>query len=140
MPLPATLETIVEDFHDAPNDLRVEMLFEYSEQLPALPEGMETEGMEQVTECQSPFFLEAEVDADAGRVHLWFDCPPEAPTTRGFAGILAAGLQDATPEEVLGVEQDFYLRMGLGEAISPLRLRGMSAILARLQRQVREAA
>lgn len=138
MPLPATLETIVEDFHDAPNDLRIEMLFEFSEQLPPLPEGLEAEGMEQVTECQSPFFLSAEVDDD--RVHLWFDCPPEAPTTRGFAGILAAGLQDATPQEVLDVEQDFYLRMGLGEAISPLRLRGMSAILARLQRQVRAAA
>ena len=30
--------------------------------------------------------------------------------------------------------------MGLGEVISPLRLRGMSAIMRRLKRQVREHA
>ncbi len=140
MALPAKLEAIVEDFADAPEDLRVEMLLEFADALPRLPEELDghSEAMEQVVECQTPFFLSSRVRED-GRIDLWFDCPPEAPTTRGFASILAEGLSGASAEEVLAVPSDFYLRMGLGPVISPLRLRGMSAILSRLQRQVREA-
>jgi cysteine desulfuration protein SufE len=95
--------------------------------------------MEQVVECQTPFFLATQVDEDR-TVHVFFDCPPEAPTTRGFAGLLSEGLEGATVEEVLDTPDDFYTRMGLAEAISSLRLRGMGAILHRLKRQVREAA
>jgi len=91
--------------------------------------------MEQVPECQTPFFLATELD-EAGRVRLFFDVPAEAPTTRGFAGILATGLSGATPAEVLATPDDFYARLGLAEVISALRLRGMAAILARLKRQV----
>ena len=93
--------------------------------------------MEQVPECQTQFFLKAEVRPDA-TVTAWFDCPPEAPTTRAFAGILSEGLAGASADEVLAVPDDLYARMGLATAISPLRVRGGSAILARLKRQVRE--
>jgi cysteine desulfuration protein SufE len=71
-------------------------------------------------------------------VRTFFDCPPEAPTTRAFAGILAEGLAGATTDEILAVPDDLYARMGLGQAISPLRIRGGTAILGRLKRQVRE--
>jgi cysteine desulfuration protein SufE len=90
-----------------------------------------------VPECQTPFFLRAEVRPD-DTVHTYFDCPPEAPTTRAFAGILAEGLAGASTAEVLAVPDDLYARMGLSQAISPLRIRGGNAILARLKRQVRE--
>jgi len=92
--------------------------------------------MEQVHECQTPFFLATEVDGD-GAVHLYFDCPPEAPTVRGFAGILREGLEGERREAILAVPADFYAGMGLQEVVSALRLRGMGAILARLKRQVR---
>jgi len=95
--------------------------------------------MEQVIECQTPFFLASEI-GDDHRVQLWFDAPPEAPTTRGFAGILAEGLGGATVEEILETPDDFYEAMGLSELISGPRLRGMSAILFRLKRQVRTAS
>ena len=138
---PPKLQRIVELFAGAPKDLRLEALLEYSRKLPPLPPHLDGNqaGMEQVEECQTPFFLATEVD-DERRVHLWFDCPPEAPTTRGFAGILSAGLEGATVEEVLEVPNDFYHDMGLAEAISSLRLRGMGAILGHLKRQVREHA
>jgi cysteine desulfuration protein SufE len=141
MATPAKLQRIVDLFAGAPKDLRLEALLEYSRKLPPLPEGLagHREAMEQVVECQTPFFLATQVDEDR-TVHVFFDCPPEAPTTRGFAGLLSEGLEGATVEEVLDTPDDFYTRMGLAEAISSLRLRGMGAILHRLKRQVRVAA
>jgi cysteine desulfuration protein SufE len=136
--MPAKLAEIVEEFASAPRDLVLDMLLEFSDAVPALPAEMaEHAGMEPVPECQTSFFLKAAV-GDDGVVTAYFDCPPEAPTTRAFAGILAEGLEGATADEVLAVPNDLYNRMGLGNAISPLRVRGGSAILARLQRQVWE--
>jgi cysteine desulfuration protein SufE len=138
--MPSRLDEIVDEFATAPRDVVLEMLLEYADAVPPLPADLaDHEGMEQVPECQTPFFLRASVRPDH-RVDLWFDCPPEAPTTRAFAGILAEGLADATVDEVLAVPGDIYQRMGLDTVISPLRVRGGSAILARLQRQVREQA
>ena len=141
MATPPKLQRIVDLFAGAPKDLRLEALLEYSRKLPPLPEGLagHREAMEQVVECQTPFFLATSIDDDR-RVHVHFDCPREAPTTRGFAGLLHEGLEGATVEEVLDTPDDFYTRLGLAEAISSLRLRGMGAILHRLKRQVREAA
>jgi cysteine desulfuration protein SufE len=140
MVTPPALQQIVDLFAEAPRDLRLEALLEYSRSLPPLPERLNghREQMERVVECQTPFFLASEI-GDDHRMHLWFDAPPEAPTTRGFAGILSSGLNGATPEEILDTPDDFYDAMGLSEIISALRLRGMAAILFRLKRQVRTA-
>jgi cysteine desulfuration protein SufE len=94
-----------------------------------------------VHECQSPLFLLVEVgDEPADRpqerpVHLFFSAPPEAPTTRGFAGILHEGLDGLSVAEVLAVPDDAPYRFSLGEAVSPLRLRGMVGMLSRIKRQ-----
>jgi cysteine desulfuration protein SufE len=136
--MPERLAEIIDEFASAPREVVLEMLLEFSDAVPPLPEAYAGHaGMESVPECQTPFFLAAEVAPD-GVVTAWFDCPPEAPTTRAFAGILAEGLAGASAEQVLAVPGDLYQRMGLATAISPLRVRGGSAILARLQRQVRE--
>ncbi len=138
--MPTKLAEIVDEFADAPRDVVLEMLLEYADVIPPLPEELAgREGMEQVPECQTSFFLRAQVAPDR-TVITWFDCPPEAPTTRAFAGILAQGLAGASVEEVLTVPDDLYQRMGLAQVISPLRIRGGTAILARMKRQVREQA
>jgi cysteine desulfuration protein SufE len=136
--MPPKLAEIVDEFASAPKDVVLEMLLEFSDAVPPLPAEMAAhQGMEQVPECQTPFFLKAEVRPD-DTVTTYFDCPPEAPTTRAFAGILAEGLAGASTGEILAVPDDLYATMGLGSAISPLRVRGGSAILGRLKRQVRE--
>jgi cysteine desulfuration protein SufE len=136
--MPAKLAEIVDEFSSAPREVVLEMLLEFSDEVPPLPaEFTGHEGMEQVPECQTQFFLKAEVQPD-DTVRTYFDCPPEAPTTRAFAGILAEGLTGATTEQILAVPDDLYAKMGLATAISPLRIRGGTAILGRLKRQVRE--
>jgi len=136
---PPALQRIVDLFAGAPRELRLQALLDYSRKLPPLPPALagNRDAMEQVPECQTPFFLASQLGPD-GRVSLYFDVPQEAPTTRGFAGILAGGLDGATAGEVLATPNDFYVAMGLAEVISSLRLRGMAAILARLKRQVAE--
>lgn len=142
--MPPKLAEIVREFAGAPRDVVLEMLLEYVDAVPPLPPGVSPEGMERVVECQTPFFLRAQVGSGTGKatpdekVTIWFDCPPESPTTRAFAGILADGLADATAAEVLAIPDDLYEQMGLAQAISPLRVRGGHAIVARLKRQVRE--
>jgi cysteine desulfuration protein SufE len=93
--------------------------------------------MEPVPECQSPLFLAVEVEPD-GIVRLFFDAPPEAPTTRGFAGILHAGLDGLGADEILQTPGEFSAQLGLSDLVSPLRLRGLAAMLARIKRQVRD--
>lgn len=73
-------------------------------------------------------------------MHLYFKVPEEAPTVRGYAGILHEALDGAQPEEILSIPDQFYMDMGLTELITPMRLRGMGAILMRLKNDVREHA
>ncbi|HKI57547.1 MAG TPA: SufE family protein [Trueperaceae bacterium] len=134
---PESLDRIVRTFRDAPSSLRLPLLLEYAGKVPPLPEGMQG-SLERVQECQTPLFLRADVTAD-GRAALYFSAPDEAPTTRGFAGVVHEGLSGAPVDDVLAVPDDFYQDMGLAELISPLRLRGMGAILARVKRQLRAA-
>lgn len=143
VPLPPSLAEIADDFTSASNELKLALLLEFSDELPALPERFagDLDLLERVDECQSPLFLTVEVDPgdalDQRAVHVYFDAPPEAPTTRGFAGILREGLDGLTAAEVLAVPDDAPMRFGLSEAVSPLRMRGMVAMLARIKRQVR---
>lgn len=137
--LPATLAGIRDDFLALDQRERLQLLLEFSNALPPLPERYadHPDLLERVEECQSPVFIFVEVD-DAAKVNVFVTAPPEAPTTRGFASILAEGLNDLSVDEVLSVPADYPLTIGLTEAVSPLRIRGMMALLGRIQRQVRE--
>lgn len=143
--MPESLAQISEDFLElAPKD-RLQLLLEFSDELPDLPQRYADapEKLEQVHECQSPLFLVVEVGQEAGVdpadqvVSLFFSAPPEAPTTRGFAGILHEGLNGLTASEVLATSDQAPMQFGLAEVVSPLRLRGMVAMLSRIKRQVR---
>jgi len=133
------LAEIVEDFNSLAGQDRLQLLLEFSDDLPALPERYadHRDLLEQVPECQSPLFLAVEVDG-GDVVHLFFQAPREAPTTRGFAGILHAGLDGLDADEVLATPGEFSSQLGLADLVSPLRLRGLAAMLARIKRQVRE--
>lgn len=139
--LPTELKEIVDEFSEVPEADRLELLLEYSRELPELPARLadHPELFEQVVECQSPLFLVVEVaHSENHEVSLFFSAPPEAPTTRGFASVLAAGLDGADAASILAVPDDMPAQLGLTRALSPLRMRGMSAMLGRIKRQVSE--
>jgi len=137
--LPDSLVQIREDFRELERSDRLVLLLEFANELPALPPryAEHPDLLERVVECQSPVFIFVEVD-DKQLVHLHATAPKEAPTTRGFASILVQGLSGLTVDEVLDVPDDFPNTIGLTEAVSLLRIRGMTAMLARAKRQLRE--
>lgn len=140
--IPAKLAEIIDDFQDLSEPDRLQLLLDFSRELPELPEryGDHPELLERVVECQSPLFLTMEIGDEPERpVHLFFSAPPEAPTTRGFAGVLLEGLDGLPADEVLAVPDDVPDRLGLTRAITPLRMRGMAAMLGRIKRKIREA-
>ncbi|HKJ11758.1 MAG TPA: SufE family protein [Ornithinimicrobium sp.] len=139
--LPAAMAELVEDFTAVGEADRLQLLLELSKELPDLPSRYadRTAEMERVHECQSPLFLAVEVERESEgepAVRLFFDAPPEAPTTRGFAGILHESLDGLSPAQVLAVPDDAPYRFGLAAAVSPLRMRGMVAMLSRIKRHV----
>ena len=136
MSMPEPLAEVVSEFGEVSGQDKLKLLLEFAEELPPLPADLEEAAMEPVPECQSPLFLHVDA-ADRERVRLYFSAPPEAPTTRGFASILATGLDGQPADDILAVPDDFYAELGLAKLISPLRLRGMSAMLTRIKRRVR---
>lgn len=139
--LPGELAAIRDDFLALEVADRLVLLLEFANELPELPVQYidHPDLLERVTECQAPVFIFVEVDADDDeRVTIHATAPREAPTTRGFASIIAQGLSGQSATDVLAVPDDFPQTLGLGDALSPLRLRGMTALMARVKRQVRE--
>ncbi|MEO9104112.1 MAG: SufE family protein [Terrimesophilobacter sp.] len=135
--LPQALSDIRDEFRELDVRDRLTLLLEYSNELPELPEHYQNHPdlFERVIECQSPVFIFVDVIDDI--VHLHATAPAEAPTTRGFASILVQGLTGLSAQQVLDIPDDYPQTLGLTEAVSPLRIRGMSALLGRTKGQVR---
>lgn len=133
---PAALQDIIREFRDAAANERIDYMVDFSENLPDLPDRLlaHREAMEQVHECQTPVFLHTEVEE--GRVQFFFDVPRESPTVRGYASILAEGLNGATVAHVLATPDEVYRLLGLHEVVSHLRLRGLHALMGYMKRQV----
>lgn len=136
--LPTTLAEIRDDFLELPEADRLQLLLEFSYELPPVPAEYadRPELQERVVECQSPVFIIVDVDQD-DRVAMYATAPAEAPTTRGFASILAQGIHGLSADEVLSIPDDFPQTIGLTRAVSPLRISGMTGMLMRTKRQVR---
>ncbi|GAA1673991.1 SufE family protein [Microbacterium lacus] len=136
--LPAPLAEIRDDFLELPEPERLQLLLEFANELPEVPARLEghPELRERVAECQSPVYIIVEVSSD-DVVTMHATAPAEAPTTRGFASILAQGISGLTADEVLAVPDDFPQSIGLTRAVSPLRIAGMTGMLMRVKRQVR---
>jgi cysteine desulfuration protein SufE len=135
---PPALQQIIRDFREAEPRERLDYLLEFAMDLPDLPPRLyaHRELMEQVHECQTPVFLHTE--RKNGHVAFYLDIPRESPTVRGYAGILVAGFEHVTPDEVLATPDDIYYLLGLQEVITPQRLRGLHALLSYMKRQVEQ--
>ena len=135
------LETIVAEFQDLEPRERLELLLDFAEGLPPLPPDLQAErdaGLHRVHECQTPVYLW--VISEEGRVRIVGDVAPEAPTVKGFMGILVQAFSGTTQEEILAVPPNVIHRLGLAEALGMVRMRGLSAIVSRIRQEVQRLA
>jgi cysteine desulfuration protein SufE len=132
--LPARLAEIVDDFSQVDGLEKLELLLQYSLSLPPLPDWLKgrKDEMEAVPECMTP--VSVMVEMKDGGMLFYFDVPHEAPTVRGFAAIVAEGLNGVSPQQILETPTDFYLTMGLEKVLTPQRMNGMAAIVAHVRR------
>jgi cysteine desulfuration protein SufE len=137
---PETLYDIIETFRDATPAQHLEMLMAYAGRLPELPEELHSsrDTMEQVDECMTPVFLSAQLRD--GKVYYHIDVPSDAPTMRGFAGLLYVGLNGATPTAIAATPGDLCQQLGLQKALGAHRSRGLTALLRRMQRNAVDLA
>lgn len=137
--IPVVLGEIIAEFNSVTQSERLELLLEFADSLPPLPERFvdHPQLLEKVAECQSPLFLKVEKSVD-GLVLIYFSAPREAPTTRGFAAILYEGLNSLSVAEILEVPDDVVNLLGLDAAITPLRMRGMYAMLQKIKTRVKQ--
>ena len=135
--LPESLAEIRDEFLELPESDRLQLLLEFSRELPPVPARYDghPELCERVAECQSPVYIVMDVDPD-GIVSMHAMAPEEAPTTRGFASILVQGISGLTADEVLAIPDDYPQSIGLTKAVSPLRIGGMTGMLMRAKKQV----
>lgn len=131
------LHEVVDQFQMLEPDFRLQMLLEYSEKLPPLPEELHDErdaGLNRVEECQSPVYLWVRAGEDT--IHIHADVPEESPTVRGFVSVLVNTLDGAPPDEVAELPLDLLNQMGIASLIGMTRTRGLTAILRRIKHDV----
>jgi cysteine desulfuration protein SufE len=130
----ARFDEIAELFHSVEGTERLELLLDYSDQLPDLPTDyavLRDAGLNMVHECQSPVFLMVERDAD--RARLVADVPREAPTARGFASVLVQAFDGATAEQIASAPADALHALGLDRLLGMQRTRGLRAVYNRMR-------
>ena len=132
-----TLDAIVEEFQMVDDETRLELLLDYAQQLPPLPEvyhPLRDAGLSMVHECQSPVFLMIEVKQ--GTVWLQADVPDEAPTARSFTTLMVKAFDGVAPQVVLDAPDDILHRLGLTHLLGMQRTRGLRAIYQRIKHEV----
>ncbi len=116
---------------------RLEMLLQYSERLPPLPQRFQADSdreLHRIAECQTPVFLWVEIAE--GVVHFGADIPRESPTVRGFVSLLLAALDGKPATQVAELPDDLLDRLRLTEALGMTRTQGLSAVVRRLKAMV----
>ncbi len=137
--IPHNLGEIIENFQFCEGREKLELLVQYAETLPDLPDWLKGRRgeMDSVPECMTPVHVLSELKD--GKLYFHFDVPAESPLVRGFAAFMKEGLDGLPPEEILQVPGDFFNQMGLEKVLTNQRLHGLSSILAHMkQLAVRE--
>lgn len=127
-------------FGEAEPDVRLQLLLEYAERLPDLPEALWKDrdaGLNRVPECQSPVYLFLE--HANGKTRLFADAPSEAPTVRGFVSVLVDLVDGHDTASAAGLPVDLLSRLGIAPLLGMMRTQGLNAILYRVRRSAEQA-
>jgi cysteine desulfuration protein SufE len=130
---------IIKDFQETDEEFRLDLLLDYSEKLPRLPEDIQTivhQEKYRVPECQTPVFLEIFTQNQYLKIRA--EVPPESPTVRGIISILFYALNGCSLKHLEEIPTDLLRRLGLEKKIGTLRSQGINAIIHRMRREIQQ--
>lgn len=133
----STIDEIIADFKTFSREEKLEVLMEYSENLPDLPQRFHAQrdaGKNRLHECQTPVHLWIEIEDK--KVQIFVDVPRESPTVRGFIALLMDAYHGAVPQEVMSCPNTLLNSLGLVQVLGMTRLNGLSWIIQRLKQEV----
>ncbi len=131
-----SLSEIIEGFRSVDVATRLELLLDYSKQLPALDARHAAErdaGLHRVPECMSPVFLWIEDAVEVGGLRLILDVAEEAPTIRGLLAIIREGFDGEQAATMQEIPLDLVNQLGLDSVIRMNRAFGIAAIITRIR-------
>ncbi len=135
------LEEIIDQFKDADFQETLELLLDYAEDLPGIPDHFEGElenEANRVPECETPVYLF--VDINNNIVNIFADVPPESPTVKGLVSILVTAFDGVSPEEVDSAPMDLLSKLGLAQKLGTRRMYGLGAVYNRIRKEVKNKA
>jgi cysteine desulfuration protein SufE len=128
------LDEIIETFQSVDPEMRLELLLDFARRLPPLDReyhAARDAGLHGVPECMTPVFLH--VTKESGTIRLHAAVGEEAPTVKGFVGILHQAFDRAPAAAVAAAPADLVHRLGLAEVLRMNRTVGLSAIVSRVK-------
>ena len=131
------LSEIIDTFQSVDPEMRLELLLDYSKKLPPLPQRFHAQrdaGLNRVPECQTPVFLWVESNGNGVQMHA--DVAEESPTVRGFISILIQAFQGTSAKDIAESPNELLSLLGLSNHIRMTRAVGLTAVLARIKREV----
>ena len=134
----ASIEEIIREFQGADRQEMIELLIDYSEDLPEIPSRFAEQvdrDLHQVHECETPVFIWVEVEN--GMVNIFADVPEPFPTVRGLVSILVSAFDGLSPDEIESAPVDFISQLGVAQKLGIRRVRGLSAVYARIKSEVK---
>ena len=108
------LQEIIKEFQETDEEFRLDLLLDYSDKLPHLPEKIQTtlrQEKHRVPECQTPVYLE--IFAENQQLKIQAEVPPESPTVRGIISILFFALDGCPLKNPEEIPIDLLHRLGL---------------------------
>ncbi|OGB69970.1 MAG: hypothetical protein A2Y94_08990 [Caldithrix sp. RBG_13_44_9] len=133
------LQEIIKEFQETDEDFRLDLLLDYSEKLPHLPEEIQNhlrQEQHQIPECQTPVYLE--VFTQNQHLKIRAEVPPESPTVRGIISILFSALDSCLLKNLEEIPIDLLRRLGLDKKIGTLRSHGINAIVHRIRHEIKQ--
>ena len=135
------IQDIIEIFEEADYQETLEILLDYSENLPELPEKYieaRDKGYNRVPECETPVFIW--VDLEGSNVNIHADVPRESPTVRGFVSLLVDAFSGSSPGDIESAPNNLISSLKLDQKLGTRRMYGLSAVYNRIKRDIKRAA
>jgi cysteine desulfuration protein SufE len=132
--IPPSFQRIIERFQRLSDPKqRYEQLILYGKKLPPFPESLKTPG-NRVAGCVSQVYVTADFDQDE---RLIFQGDSDALISKGFVGLLAAGMNGLTQKEVETLSPEFITETGLAASLTPSRANGFYNVFRTMQEQAK---